>query len=112
MTRPLARRIAKLENLCRDEGDLFHLTWRRPGDPVPAVEHKRHCFVWEGKGPPLAPRWTTTAKLSKEEFVLVKTQLLVEVKPTPQSSPPTPEEHETLRRMTSVELVNVLLTHR
>ena len=110
--RPLTRRVVKLESLRRADGDVFHLTWRLPGEPEPEVEEGRHCFVWEGKGQPPAPRWTTTAKLPKEEFDFIKTQILVEIKPTRQRRPLMPEEDETLRRMTNVELVNVLLTNR
>ena len=107
--RPLARRVVKLESLRRADGDVFHLTWRLPGDPEPEPEKDHHCFVWEGNGPPPASRWTTTAKLSSAETEFVTAQLLEVIKPTLPSSPPTREERELAMHMTDAELLNAML---
>ena len=113
--RPLARRVVKLESLKRADGDVFHLTWRLPGDPEPEPEQDHHCFVWQGKGSPPSPRWTTTAKLSREEDEFVTAQLMETIRSMPPSSPPTPEERarqrEVGRNMTNAELLNAMLRH-
>ncbi len=111
--RPLARRLAKLEGLRWADGDVFHLTWRFPGEPKPEPERDHHCFVWEGKGSPPSPRWTTTAKLSSEETEFVTTQLIDEIGPMPACSPSTPEDRarqrEAAAHMTNAELLSVML---
>ena len=113
--RPLARRVVKLESLKRADGDVFYLTWRLPGEPEPERKQDHHCFVWQGKGPPPSPRWTTTAKLSREEDEFVTAQLMEKIRSMPPSSPPTPEERarqrEVGRNMTNAELLNAMLRH-
>ena len=113
--RPLARRVVKLEAVRRADGDVFHLKWRLPGEPEPEREQDHHCFVWQGKGSPPSPRWTTTANLSSEEDEFVTVQLLEAIKPTLPSNPPTPEERAWQREVgasvSNADLLNVMLRH-